>query len=154
MSTQKFWEAGPEQFQRPGRKDTLGTTPRQHYPVGPWWDTLLCQGAGKACSALQDIGTCDKWIETWALISTRKIPIRLWRTFLWWDPSPWRYSTLAWSGHDHPFPSLESSRGRGWRGGSRRVPLSHLPNSSQMGEGQQLCTLHSGETQARTPRLT
>lgn len=63
MSLQKFWEAGPEQFQRPRRKDTLVTTPRQHYPVGPWWDTLLCQGAGKACSALQEVGTRDKWME-------------------------------------------------------------------------------------------
>lgn len=122
-----------------------------HIALPRSWESLQCLAGGRDTRQMDG--------EMWPQVPTRKIPTRLWRTFLWWDPSSWRSSTLAWSGHDQPLPSLGPSGGRGWMGGSRCVPSSHLPNSrvpasSQMGEGQQLSTLHSGETQARTPRLS
>lgn len=37
------------------------TTPRQHYPVGPWWDTLLWSWESLQCLAeingWRDVGT-------------------------------------------------------------------------------------------------
>lgn len=79
MSTQKFWKARPERFQRPRTKNTFGTASPQvapfsgnmvgHVPLQRSRETLGCVAG---CRGTQQTGG-----KTWAQVATRGIPTGL-----------------------------------------------------------------------------
>jgi len=131
VSTQKFWKARPEQFQRPRTKNTFMRASPQ-VPLGTWWDARLCHCSAEERGTLPRIAGCQDTQRQGGKTSHNKGDGHRtcgehtspqehcsFRTGLerWWDASPWRYSTPAWTGAEQPLPAPELAllgAGAGW----------------------------------------